>query len=90
MRIDLNSVPQGSAAQKTEKSSVNKRAQLDTNDNAGFGEDTVSLSTLVQQALSVPEMREERIESLRQAIQSGQYSVSPQQIAAAILASAGK
>ena len=90
MRIDLNSVPQGSAAQKSEKSSAGKRAQLNTTDNASLPEDKVSLSSLVQQALQVPPMREDKIESLRAAILSGQYSINTNQIAAAILASTGE
>ena len=45
----------------------------------------MSLSSLSAQALQMPDVRQNKIDSLRQQIASGQYSVDPQEIADAIL-----
>ncbi len=53
--------------------------------------DTTALSTgqdrvagLVSQLNSLPDVRQDKVDSLRTAIQQGQYKVSPEQIAAAM------
>lgn len=43
------------------------------------------ISKLVERAKQLPEIREERVEQLRQLVQSGKYDVSSKQIADAIL-----
>lgn len=43
------------------------------------------ISKLVERAKQLPDMREERVEQLRQMVQSGKYDVSSKQIAEAIL-----
>ncbi len=55
------------------------------------GVDTTALSTgqgrvaaLVSQLQNVPDVRQDKVDSLRTAIQQGEYKVSPEQIAAAM------
>jgi flagellar biosynthesis anti-sigma factor FlgM len=90
MRIDLNTVLQGSATQKSEKSNqLDGKAKPSINPDGG-PEDTVSLSSLVEQVMKAPETRQDKIDSLRQAVQNGQYSLDPHQIAEAILKNSSK
>jgi flagellar biosynthesis anti-sigma factor FlgM len=91
MRIDLNTVALGLATQKLDKSPRKAgSSHPDSTANNGVTEDHVQLSSLVEQALQAPETRQDKVDSLRQAVQSGQYSVDPLQIAGAILANSGK
>ena len=94
MRIDLNTpVPQNTATEKSEKSAVstNQAAQSAAKaDNAAGLQDTVSLSSLATQALNSPEVRHDKVDSLRQAVSSGQYQIDPKAIADAILGEKGK
>ena len=57
------------------------------------GEDQAELSgahtqvaALVAQAAQLPEVRQERVQALRQAIQRGRYQSSPEEVARAVLA----
>ncbi len=92
MKINLNSVFQGAAADKSEKAALrtNKTRSEGSAQNSGAPEDKVSLNSLVEQVLQAPEARQDKVDTLRQAVQNGQYSVDPQQIAEAILANAPK
>jgi flagellar biosynthesis anti-sigma factor FlgM len=87
MRIDLNSVSRGAAAEKSDQAVLrNNKTRSENTQTSGDPEDKVSLSSLVQQVLQAPETRQAKVENLRQAVQSGQYSVDPKQIAESILA----
>lgn len=87
MRIDLNfPLPRGTETEKSNKSSVGAKARgQQVNDKTPLGEDSVSLSSLASQVLESPEVREDKVNSLRQAIESGTYSVDPRQIAEAMI-----
>lgn len=50
-----------------------------------FSGDTVSLGTLTARALQMPEVRQSKIDSLRQSIANGEYNVDPQKTADAML-----
>ena len=89
MRIDLHHGPQ----------QVAENTRTSTQDTAGsvslgaLGEDQAQLSgthvqvaALVAQASQLPEIREERVQALRQAVQGGQYQPSPEKIAGAMFA----
>ncbi len=59
----------------------------------GSGEDQAELSValvqvqaLVAQASQLPEVRQERVQALRQAVASGSYQSSPEQVAGAVFA----
>ena len=91
MRIDLNSPLTGAQAEHSGKpSSAPKARRVQVDDNATLSHDTVTVSSLAAKALETPEVRQDRVESLRQAVQNGTYSVNPQDIAEAILAYASK
>ncbi len=51
-----------------------------------FSESHAQVLALVAQARQFPELREERIHVLRQAVQSGHYQSSPEKVADAIFA----
>jgi len=58
----------------------------------GAGEDTASLSfdhasvgSLVSQALASPQVRQDKVDALRQALSTGQFKIEPDKIAEAIL-----
>lgn len=58
--------------------------------NAGGDRTTLStggptVASLVTQAMSAPDVRQERVQALRDAISSGTYQVDPQKLAAAMM-----
>jgi flagellar biosynthesis anti-sigma factor FlgM len=55
-------------------------------DNARFSFDQKRLQSLEAQAMAQPEVREQKVEVLRQAIGKGEYAVSDVQIADAMIA----
>ena len=92
MRIDLNLAPQplpGSSRRSTPgfgqpvSSSASARGGGDQTQLSGSH---AQVQALVVQASQLPEIREERIHVLRQAIQSGQYHSSPEKVAGALFA----
>jgi|HubBroStandDraft_1064217.scaffolds.fasta_scaffold00210_29 flagellar biosynthesis anti-sigma factor FlgM len=54
-------------------------------DQAQFSSDQTRSQSLATQVLEQPEVREDKVEALQQAIGSGQYSVPPSQIADALV-----
>ena len=50
-----------------------------------FSADTVSLGALQAQALATPEVRQDRVQALRDAIRNGSYEIDPAKIADAML-----
>jgi len=90
MRIDLNHGPQS-----TPESNRNNAQSVTTSSSSSsnaLGEDQAQLSgvhiqvqALAAQASQLPEVREARVHELRQAVESGQYHVSPDQVAGALL-----
>jgi len=87
MRIGLNLPdPQGVSTEQTSTSSAAVRQTSKVPQDADtFSSDTVTLSALASRALQMPEVRQEQVDSLRQSIASGQYTVDPQSIASAML-----
>ena len=93
MRIDLTT---GSMAQLDPKQSVTdttRARQAQTEDIAGSRGDVAELSTssdavaaLRSYLDNVPDVRQRRVDSLRQMIQAGQFTISPARIANAMLA----
>ncbi len=91
MRIDFNH-----GQQQVPESSRNNAASAgpvaSSPASSGSGEDQAQLSgahvqvqALAAQALQLPEVRAERVQALRQAVQSGQYHPGPEQVAGAML-----
>jgi flagellar biosynthesis anti-sigma factor FlgM len=92
MRIDLNYGPQALAensrtsAQNTTPASSSAAAGALGEDQAQLSGAHVQVEALAAQASHLPEVREERVQALRQAIQSGHYQPSPESVAGALLA----
>lgn len=92
MRIDVNLAP--GQLPETLRSSTSGSGKPVSSSGAALGtEDQTQLSgshaqvlALVAQASQFPEVRQERIHILRQAIQSGQYQASPEKVAGALFA----
>jgi len=49
-----------------------------------------SMQSLVGQALATPEVRQDKVDALRAAVNSGQYEVDPEKIVAGLIADAGE
>lgn len=91
MRIDLHYGPQRVAESDRggQTSSVNSGASSKVQpgeDQAQFSEAHLQVQALASQASQLPEVREERVQSLREAVQSGRYQAKPEQVAAALFA----
>jgi negative regulator of flagellin synthesis FlgM len=86
MRIGLNS-PQSPeiSTDRASTSSVSTQSTSATSQVDKFSGDTVSLSSLATQALQLPEVRQDKIDSLRQQIASGNYQIDSKGIADAML-----
>ncbi len=88
MRIELNTPDLQSlsteTAKKTSALSNPIDAQADGDPTSPYG-DKVTLSALSTQALNQPEIRPSLVDSLREAINNGQYRPEPGAIADAIL-----
>jgi len=92
MRIDLNHGPQP-ALESNRSGEANLTTPGSSSASNPLGEDQALLSSahaqlqsLAAQASQLPEVREERVHALRQAVESGHYHPSPEQIAGAIFA----
>jgi negative regulator of flagellin synthesis FlgM len=98
MKINLNSsasdaivTPQSNQTNATATDSV-QTGQVQTGQVQNGGEDRTTLafdhaniSALVSQAMSSPELRQDKVDALRQAVSSGEYKVDPGKVADAML-----
>ncbi len=88
MRIDAfsstNEIPTEQNATQVNSKPVAGAAH-DSEDRATLSADSVSISSLAAKALKSPAMRQDKIDVLRQAVNSGQYQIEPSRIAAAIV-----
>lgn len=48
--------------------------------------DSATVQSLVQQALSLPDVRQDKVDAVRQSVNSGQFQIDPQKIASAMIA----
>ena len=78
-QIDLESSSTSKASQPTSSS-----ASANVVDRASLTNDSATISALQQQALAVPDVRQDKVDSLKQQIQSGQYNFSPADTAKAM------
>lgn len=90
MRIDLRTVGLGPPEdRKTDRATTNRGHDVHSTgdvDKARFSFDQARIHSLEKQALEQPEVRQQRVELLRQAIGKGEYAVSDGQVAAAMIA----
>jgi flagellar biosynthesis anti-sigma factor FlgM len=86
MRIGLNTPhPPEISTDRASSSSASTQAASATPQVDKFSGDSVSLNSLAAQALQVPEIRQDKVNGLRQQIASGEYRVDPQKTADAML-----
>ena len=87
MRIDLNSISLNNIEreEKPKKAAGKQSGTPNIEDKATLSSDALSVSSLEAQVLATPEVRQDKVEALRQQVQNGQYKVDPDQIAKAIL-----
>jgi flagellar biosynthesis anti-sigma factor FlgM len=89
MRIDLNAGAQATA--EADPADVQGGAGSSSSVSSTLAEDQAQLSgshaqveTLAAEVERMPEVRQERVQALRQAVQSGQYDASPEKVAGAV------
>ena len=89
MRIELNNAAANQIAnESTPKQISGDKLRHDAGqveDTATLSTDSVSISSLTTQAMQTPEIRQDKVDALRQAISSGNYKLDPAQIAGSIL-----
>ena len=88
MKVELNRPTLDSVASaQASKADISGQSPIEGSeeDKATLTTDRASLETLVAQAMTVPEVRQEKVAALRQAIQAGQYKVDPEKIADALI-----
>ncbi len=90
MRIDQNQGPQQltetnrNSAQTASGSAVSASNAYEAEDQTELSGAHTQVQALVAQASQLPEVREERVHALRQAIQGGHYDPSPEKVAGAL------
>ena len=95
MRIDLNPSAMPELGHSSETGSGTKPADMtrlaapNAEDVAHLSSGSDAIQTLKLQLDAVPDVRQERVDALRQAISDGTYKISPHAVAAAMLAGAG-
>ena len=90
MRIDLSQLTAGQLTNEhdTRKVSDQKIGASDLSgslDRTTFTSDSSSVSSLAAKAMNTPEIRENLVANLRQAIGSGQYKLDPSAIASSMI-----
>jgi flagellar biosynthesis anti-sigma factor FlgM len=90
MRIDLSQVTPGqvSGEHDTRKVSDQQVGAPDTvgsEDRTTFTSDSSSIRSLAGKAMSSPEIRQDLVSQLKQAVDSGQYKLDPAAIAASMI-----
>jgi len=89
MRIDLyNSAATQAdslADSKQVKAQGSSTPAVSGEDHATLTSGAGSIASLVSEAMSSPEIRQAKVESLQQAISSGQYQIDPDKIAGAMI-----
>ena len=91
MRINLNQTAQTPVENGRSSSASSANAEVSTAASSVLGEDQAQLSgihaqvqTLVAQAAQLPEVRQEKVNALRQVVLSGAYHPAASQIADAV------
>jgi negative regulator of flagellin synthesis FlgM len=87
MRIDLNQLSLGNIGREVngKKTAGKASGPAVPEDKASFSSDNLDLPSLEAQALALPEIRQDKVDALRQAIQNGNYKVEPDKIAQAMI-----
>ena len=90
MRVDLSNssasqISSQSSSQQVSANNSSTSGLAGGEDRATLTSDSTSVGSLVSTALQFPEVRQDKVESLKQSISSGQYQLDPAKIAASIV-----
>ncbi len=90
MRIDLSQLTtsQVAADQNSKKVSEHRPGVSDlagSEDRTTFTSDSSSISSLTSKAMGSPEIRQELVDQLKQAVDGGRYKIDPSAIAASMI-----
>jgi flagellar biosynthesis anti-sigma factor FlgM len=90
MRVDLSNSSAGELSSELSSQQVNSQnlaqsANAGTEDRATLTSDSSSVKSLVSAALTSPEIRQDKVDSLRLSVSSGQYELDPAKIAASMV-----
>jgi len=87
MRIDLNNLSLGNVGRDVNGKKVAGKASgpASPQDKATFSSDSLDVPSLEAQVLGMPEVRQDKVDTLRGTVQNGQYTIEPDKIAQAIL-----
>jgi negative regulator of flagellin synthesis FlgM len=90
MRVDLSNTQASQIASESSSQQVSQQGTTPVavggdEDRTTLTSDSGSVSSLVSSAMSNPEIREDKVASLQQAIANGQYDLDPEKIAASML-----
>ncbi|MGA2671860.1 MAG: flagellar biosynthesis anti-sigma factor FlgM [Terracidiphilus sp.] len=94
MKIEANSpaavqLPVDRLAKQVSSSSLSS-TQSATEDRITFHSDSTSVQALASHAMNSPEIRQDKVDSLRQSVSSGSYQVDATKIAGALVESNGE
>ena len=89
MKIETNSptaipLPAGPVAKQVSNGTV-AAAQSASEDRTTFHTDSLSVQSLTSQAMSLPEVRQDKVDALRQSVSSGEYQPDATKTAGAIV-----
>lgn len=93
MRIDSNQPISNQVVTETSARNSGKAGDASNaaaSEGATFSAGKVGVNTLEAQVLATPEIRQDRVEALRQAISSGNYQLDPAKMADAMLSEAAR
>lgn len=89
MRVDLSNSSAGELSSELSTQvgtqSAAQAGKAATEDRATFTSDSASVHSLVSAALASPEIRQDKVDSLRLSVSSGQYELDPARIAASMV-----
>lgn len=87
MKIQPNRISPNLETEQTGKTQKASSGAVNSTGRAadGISVDQVATANLADHAMSLPEVRMDKVNALRQAISSGQYKVDPQKVADAIV-----
>ena len=90
MRVDLGThgtqPADKSTTERARSTPASAERGSDTLDKASFSFDHTRVKALESQVLAQPEVRQQRVESLRQSLGKGEYAVADGQVAEALFA----
>jgi negative regulator of flagellin synthesis FlgM len=90
MKVELNNanldrITHSQDNRASAATSANSLQELDGDDTATLSTDSATVGSLTSQALASPEIRQDKVGALRQAIQSGSYKVDADSVANAMI-----